>query len=297
MNKLIFAFIFFSCCFYSCVDKETVYQDDHIIEVIEDNNPPPYSGVTTVELNNYVNKTYIDLIGREPSESELSTTTDMLRQANISDASVEQFLDALLVSDAYYVRFNDIYFGSMLNSTDDISIFYMIEFFNNQLTSLTDPLEIQYVEVQRDKLIALQNAKDDYQNNLININEYMSRIVYNFFYDEINMGTENFVLACFENFFKRLPTEIELENSKTMVNGFPSQLLLLDGATKERFIEIMTTNDEFYQGLGIDVYIQLLARNPDSPEMGEAMNNLNQGIWTYQDLQKEIIKSEEYRGF
>lgn len=296
MNKLFILLIILSF-FTACVDKETIYQDDHIIEVIDENDPPPYIGVTTVELNNYINKAYIDLIGREPNNSELLSTSNLLRESNISESSIEQFLDILINSEEYYNRFNDIYFGSMLNSTDELSIIYLIDQFNNQLMFLTDPLEIQFIEEQRDKLIALQNAKTDYQNNVIDIKGYMSRIVSNFFYDEINMGTENFVLACFESFFKRLPTESELENSKTMVNGFPSQLLLSDGATKGKFIEIMTSDDEFFQGLGIDIYIQLLARNPDSPEMGEAMNNLSQGIWTYQELQKEIIKSEEYRGF
>lgn len=282
---------------FGCTDKETIFEDQHVIEVIEGNEPPPYSGVTTVQLNNYINKVFIDLIGREPNSSELQNIADLLRSDNISNQAVDQFLNSIMSTNDYYNRLNDIYFGAMLNSTDSTDIAFRLEVMTVQLAATTDPLEQFYFQNEIIKLTNLQSAKDEYQSGEIGINDYMSRIVNNFFYDQINMGTENFVLACFENFFKRLPTEEELESSITMVNGFPAQLLFTDGATKDSFIGILTDNDEYYQGLGIDVYVQLLARNPDSPEMGEAMNNLSQGVWTYQELQKEIIKSEEYKGF
>lgn len=281
----------------SCTDKETIYEDAHIIEVVEGNIPPPSTGVTTVQLNNYINKSYIDLLGREPNSTELSTATNILRQGNVGYPAMEQFLNGLVNSGEYYNRFNDIYFGSMLNSLDSIEIYYFRITLETQLQAETDPLVVQEIQKRIDQLDDLQNAKEDYQQGAITVNEYMIRLADNFFYDEINMGVENFVLACFENFFKRLPTEDELEEAKTMVRGFPAQLLFEDGATRAKFLEIMTTNAEFYQGLVIDNFLQLLARNPSSVEMGENTTLLNDGTLNYQSLQKEIIKSQEYRGF
>lgn len=297
MKTYIIPFIFFAVFLLGCTDKETIYQDEHIIEVIDDNDPPLYTGVTTVQLHNYINKIYIDIIGREPLESELIYAENLLRDNSLSENSINQLLNVLMDSDDYYNRFNDIYFGTMLNSTNDLEIEYILELLNTQLEASTDQLEQLYYQDAIDRLEKLLNAKSEYKNEVIGLGEYISRILNNSIYDEINMGTENFVLSCFENLFKRLPTEAELENGRNMVNGQPAQLLLNDGATKERFIEIMTTNAEFFQGMSIDIYRQLLARDPSSPEMGIATTELNEGIIDYKGLQKQIIKTEEYTGF
>lgn len=297
MKTYIIPFLFIVTLFIRCTDREIVYQDEHIIEIIEDNDPPLYSGVTTVELHNYINKIYIDIIGREPLAPELLYAENLIRDNNFSENAINQLLNVLMNTDDYYDRFNDIYLGSMLNSADSTAISNRLEQITIQLEFSTDILEQLFFQNAVDRLQKLLDAKLEYQNEVINLNEYMSRILNNSIYDEINMGTENFVLSCFENLFKRLPTESELENGSRMVNGQPAQLLFTDGATKERFIEIMTTNAEFYQGISIDIYRQLLARDPSSPEMGIATVEFNQGIIEYKDLQKQVIKTEEYTGF
>jgi hypothetical protein len=297
MKTYIIPFLFFATLLLGCTDREIVYQDEHIIEVIDDNDPPLYSGVTTVELHNYINKIYIDIMGREPLEPELLYAENLLRDNNFSENAIKQLLNVLMNTDDYYDRFNDIYLGSMLNSTDSTAIANKLELLNTQLEFSTDILEQLYFQNAIDRLEELLDAKPGYQNEVIDLGEYISRILNNVIYDEINMGTENFVLSCFENLFKRLPTESELQSGKNMVDGQPAQLLLTDGATKDRFIEIMTTNAEFYQGISIDIYRQLLARDPSSPEMGIATTELNQGIIDYKGLQKQVIKTEEYTGF
>jgi hypothetical protein len=297
MKTYIIPFLFFATLLLGCTDREIVYQDEHIIEVIDDNDPPLYSGVTTVELHNYINKIYIDIMGREPLEPELLYAENLLRDNNFSENAIKQLLNVLMNTDDYYDRFNDIYLGSMLNSTDSTAIANKLELLNTQLEFSTDILEQLYFQNAIDRLEELLDAKPGYQNEVIDLGEYISRILNNVIYDEINMGTENFVLSCFENLFKRLPTESELQSGKNMVDGQPAQLLLTDGATKDRFIEIMTTNAEFYQGISIDIYRQLLARDPSSPEMGITTTELNQGIIDYKGLQKQVIKTEEYTGF
>lgn len=297
MKTHIILFIFLVVFSLGCTDREIIYQDEHIIEVVEGNEPPLYDGVTTVQLHNYINKIYIDIIGREPLESELIYSENLLRDNNLTENAINQLLNGLMNTDDYYDRFNDIYFGSMLNAADSTFIANRLEQFNVQLEYSTEILEQLYYQNAINRLEELQSAKSDYQNEVISLEVYISRILNNVIYDEINMGTENFVLSCFENLFKRLPTESELENGSRMVNGQPAQLLFTDGATKERFIEIMTTNAEFYQGISIDIYRQLLARDPSSPEMGIAATEFYQGIIEYQDLQKQVIKTEEYTGF
>jgi len=110
----------------------------------------------------------------------------------------------------------------------------------------------------------------NYQNGEITINEFMSRITRNQFYEEVNMGAENYVLSCFF-FFLRTPTNAQLIVSVNMVSGNPAQVFFQDGNNQNDFINIIMNTAEFYQGLSIDIYNQLLVRQPDSQEMVDAI--------------------------
>ncbi len=290
----LFSLIFI---FPACIQKEAIFEDEHVLEEVEDNDPPPYNGVTTVQLRSYINKIYIDLLGREPLDNEMASAEADLRQGELSDSSIEDLVSGLLSSSEYYDRFLDIYNAAMLNSTTAGEIALTIDAFQYQITLTQDPLEQLYFQREIDKLNALLDAPDNYRNGIISVSDLMAIISNNFYYDQINMGTENFVISCFENLFKRYPTDSELESAITMVDGFPAQLLLQDGASKEQFLVIMTSNPEFYQGITIDIYRQLLARDPDSVEMGLGTEVLDSGQMDYQELQLEVIKTEEYKGF
>ena len=104
------------------------------------------------------------------------------------------------------------------------------------------------------------------------------------------------MLACFENCLKRLPTEAELAAGVEMVNGFPAQMLLRDGSSKTDFLDIMLSVDAFYEGLAIDIYRQLMAREPNSEEMGAATQELS-STNNYQAIQKNAMQTDEYAGF
>ena len=56
-------------------------------------------------------------------------------------------------------------------------------------------------------------------------------------YDEINMGTENFVVSIFQNFFHRYPTAAELYSASNMVDGNQSTIFNTNGSSKKDFIE------------------------------------------------------------
>ncbi|MFT6321954.1 MAG: hypothetical protein ACJAT4_002889 [Granulosicoccus sp.] len=53
---------------------------------------------------------------------------------------------------------------------------------------------------------------------------------------------------------------------------------------------------EFYQGLSIDIYNQLLVRQPDSQEMVDAIFIFDE-TQDYQFVQRLVMKSDEYAGF
>ena len=141
----------------------------------------------------------------------------------------------------------------------------------------------------------LLNAKAQLTAREIDISEFMHRFLFNSIYDEINMGSENFVISCFENLLKRQPTERELEAGKALYDGYPALLLRKDGNNKKDLIRIVSSVDEFYQGIAIDWYRILLVREPSSLEMVEGLETVkNDGI---AEIQIAIILSQEYRGF
>ena len=285
--------------FTACTEKETINQIDHTNVIIDDNTAPPYSEVTTVQIQNYINKMYIDLIGREPLQQELEDDTNLLKNSNLSLESRIQLLNQLMSNPLYYDRFFDVYSAAYLNGVGQQEILgqiYLYTLLQEQAEQVNNYALAQLYQLEIDKLNNLLTARDDYESEDITIIEYMQRICYNYFYDEINMGSENFVLSCFENFLKRFPTESERTAGITMVDGFSSQLLLRDGNTKKDFIEIITTNLGFFEGLTIDIYQQLLARNPDSEEMNDATLELSENT-NYQAIQQKVIVSTEYAGF
>ena len=77
MSKLNI-FLFFAVLFVGC-KKETI--------IIDGNNPPFYDKVPTIKIQNYVNRIFIDLIGREPLDSEMDENVDYLRKNNLSKDS------------------------------------------------------------------------------------------------------------------------------------------------------------------------------------------------------------------
>lgn len=301
MRKYLMLILLVSA-FFSCTKKETIYVNEHENQLINGNTAPPFSGVTTLQVQNYINKSYIDLLGREPGDTELETQSSLLKNNGLGDNAKEILLNNLINTDEYYIRFFDIYRRSHLNGVLESQIEELIltmEYFYDQYQNDPDPLLQAYAEyllVALEKMEDLQNARTDYQSGTINVNQFMARIIDNEVYNEINMGSENFVIAAFNNLFKRNPTAAELERGITMVDGQPAQLLLQDGTNKDDFVAIITSNLEFHEGLTFDIYNTLLAREPSSVEMDASTLNLNTNS-DFQLIQKTVMKSEEYVGF
>lgn len=299
MRNILSLFILVIFLFSACTKKENIFEQTHINEVIEDNEAPPYSGVTTVQIQNYVNKIFIDLIGREPVADELDNFTALLKSNNLSLESRNSVLSTLQATPAYYNRFWEIYSGQLLQGVTREYVQYQVFFYQEQYNlalSQGQTLFAQIIQDELNRLIDLLAALPDYASGQIDINEFIGRMIFNVVYDEINMGSENYVNACFENLFKRLPTLVELENAITMVDGFPGQMLFLDGTSKSDFVNIMTTVPEFYQGIAIDLYGQLLSRDPSSEEMGAATIEFTENE-NFKAVQRMVMQTDEYAGF
>jgi hypothetical protein len=295
--RLMSIFLYLSLLFFfSCTKKEITVNQTNFTETIDGNVAPPFKGVTTIQIQNYINKIYIDLVGREPSINQMDDLSLYLKNNTLSDAARDQVISDLMNSDDYYNRLWEVYSSNMLQgySQEDVTeqiqtLDYLIDLFTQQ----GEDFIVQILEQERIEFVNMQNAITQYAASEIGIDIFIARMINNAVFEEINMGSENFVIASFENLFKRQPTDNELVNSITMVDGISAQLLFLDGLSKSDFVEIMTTVPEFYQGLTIDIYQNLLARLPNSQEMTEATVENE----SYQMIQRQVMKTAEYAGF
>jgi hypothetical protein len=281
----------------SCTKTEVVEVHENF--VVTGNQPPDYSGVTTLQVQSYVNRLYVDLVGEQPSFEQLEEKVAFLQENDLSDDSRETLIDELMSTDEYYVNFFNYTSIQFLSGVSQAQIDEQIELYTfviQQAYDVGDLLVAQYLEYELLKLQQLDNAALDLQSNAININDYYKRFCDNLIYDEINMGSENFVISCFENLFGRYPTLEELQGGVQMVDGAPSIFLLQSGDSKNDFLNIVVNDEEFYVGRVVEQFQSLLLRNPTQIEEQQYTEIMLEAE-TLKALQKSITKSDEYAGF
>ena len=263
--------------------------------LIGNNTPPPDGTISNVIKENYVNKAYISLLGRKPNVTELSSGETILNQHNLSIADRNQMLDAIIAKPGYNQRINDIAIANLLNNLDTAQITQYIYLFGKLLADSAYMASWNQIKIEKAKLELLKSAFADLQSGKIAIIELHRRCINNFFYDQINMGTENFVVSMFQNFFYRYPTDEELAQSKQMVDGFSGILFFQVGHSKDDFMNLFFASDSYYEGQVRDLYLRYLFREPTSVEMSaETAAYKNTG--KYKSLQKDILSLNEYVG-
>jgi hypothetical protein len=291
-SLLLMAPLFFALA--SC-DKGPLHED----LVIHGNTPPPFEGVSTVQLQTYINKLHIDLLGRGPTVSELEAMTEAFKSDDFREEDLDDVLSDMQQTYEWAKSYDAHTKGRFLNGTDSFAINESILIYESSVQyyyDIGDTVLAVLVGKLLEDLIELQDAARNLWTGFVDFNEYHRRHLINPFYDEINMGSENYVLACFENLYFREPTESELDQGVLMVDGISSFLFLQDGDSKRDFAEIAVRADPYYEGLVIEAYTLLLARKPDSWEMASQVEDLKE-TGDYRALQRHIVKGSEYAGF
>ncbi len=279
---ILISFLFVSC--------------HHDIEVVAPSNEAiPDRTIEDVTISNYVNKVYISVLGREADSSEKQFGFDLLRQHNLSDSSRSQFLDSIFYKPEYKVHLYDLARVDLLNNLDTADIINQIFLYNFVLTDSAYLLYWPLIHMEITRLDSLETIPFDLQHSIIDVEEMHRRCVNNYFYDQINMGTENFVVSVFQHFLMRYPTASELAQSEQMVNGFPANLFLQSGQNKDDFIAIFFSSSDYYEGLIRLLYQRFLFRSPTSVEMSNATVSFIQ-THNYIRMQKNILSTNEYIG-
>lgn len=264
-------------------------------EVVPDNTAPPDSTVDEVTIENYVNKVYISVLGREPDSSEKSFGVNLLRSANISMDSRNRFLDSVFVNPEFKDKFYERARLDLLQGLDTAMIAQYIGIFQLLLSDSSNILLWSQYQMEMDRLTEMREIPDLLTANQISYIEVHRRCVNNLFYDQINMGSFNFVVSMFQNFLNRYPTNNEQTAGVNMVNGASAILFLKAGQSKNDFITIFFSSEDYYEGQVRSLYSQYLFREPNTLEMSNG-TLLYMSTDDYIQLQESILSTDEYIG-
>ncbi|MCB9191126.1 MAG: hypothetical protein H6603_00730 [Flavobacteriales bacterium] len=301
MKRLSF-FLFSILLFFGC-SKDP--------ELVPDNNAPYYSEVSDLLIENYVNRVYIDQIGREPFDTEMNSEVQTLKAADLSFEARDAMILKLQTStdfipgdgsykQAYYNRLYEQGKARFLEAASNAEIGQVMGpiasgIINDSLNGNWEGLYVRYELLE--KLQAVLDSEEKYMNGEMEIKDVCAAMVNNAVYDEINMNTFNFVNASFDNLFFRFPTEQEFYAGFNMIEyNQPANILGVPGQNKDDYVDILVNSREFYEGLIVWSYQTLLAREPSTAETNALMIDL----YTDHDLQKvqrAIMITDEYAHF
>lgn len=278
---------------------------------ITGNQAPYYNKVPTIKVQNYVNRIYIDLIGREPLDAEMDADVDYLRKNELSKASRENIISRLqndtsfVAGDGSYKKAYSQYMYNLAKirtiegaSDDEINALVGPLYFELKLDSINgDWEEYNKTKIQIDKYEAVLKLNDEFYLGTITYDQMFKRMVYNGVYDKINMNSFNFVNATFDNLLWRYPTHEEFLLGFDIVEYNKPNLFFSKLCTnKKDYVDALTDTAEFYESMIIWAYRTLLAREPSSVETSAVLEEyiLKKNIRT---IQQYIIETDEYANF
>lgn len=279
--------------------------------IVPDNDPASTFNISKLKIENYVNRLYIDILGREPLNIELGPEVSFLQDSSLSRTARLQIIEKLMNDDTFREEEGSYKEAFTLNLYNLAKV--------RCLEGVSDE------EIQRDIGIArsgatvdsLEGNMDGYFSKLEQIRRYESLLdsrlllqsgdisfhqlfafaVDNGIYDRINMNTFNFVRAVFDELYWRLPTQQEFDASFNMIEFNEVDILLgKSGSDKQDFINIITEAPGMMEGMIIWAYQVLLNRAPTPQEMVTLLPTYIQNR-DIKYIYSEILVTDEYANF
>src|ERR1041385_229214 len=227
-------------------------------ETVPGNQAPPDQTIDWVVIENYVHKVYISTLGREPDSVELNSGMNLLLSQNLSISSRNQFLNNVFSNQEFNDKFCERARIDLLQGLDTAEITQRIILYTLLLTDTSYMLFWDDIQAEINRLGEMKEVPDSLAAGVINFKEVQRRYIDNSFYDELNMGSFNFVVSLFQHFLNRYPTQSEVDAGVNMVNGLSSVFFLTAGQSKRDFENIFFGSTDFYEGEVRGLYQQYL---------------------------------------
>lgn len=272
---------------------------------------PRYDKISQLKVENYVNRMFIDLVGREPTDSELVANTAFL-MADTLKISARTALAVRLQTDTtplstegegtynneYYTWFYENYKARFFKEfSDDEFIAYILDDTKQDSARIETELGREKIHLVLERMRNILRSKELYQNHEMNIREMTAIFINNKMFDTINMKTANFIYGVFDNLFFRRPSPQEFNTSFDIIDYNQTRAFWGKAASnKDEYIDIIVNSNEFLNGMVDYVYLSLMARRANSIEMEYAVSKLAEDNDVAR-LQRQIIITDEYAQF
>jgi len=279
--------------------------------VFKENKPVDPTGIPTIVVENYVNRIFIDLLGRAPTDIELKRFTDELKANELNEVtrlfiiktlqtdSIELHDDGTY-KDIYYLNFYNNIKAKCLEGASDGELAQNIGniSFDLKIARLYgDSIRVYNDSARIKRLEKILQAKNNYKNGNIDIRYFFEYAMNNDVYDVINMNSFNFINASYDDLFSRFPTKQEFYQSYEIIEYNRSGFLFGGSASnKNEYCHLLTSSLEFSEGVIRWQYLLLLSREPSTEEIARYMNQFHT-TKNVQWIQQELIKTNEYANF
>jgi len=278
---------------------------------IDGNEPFSNFNISDLKIENYVNRLYIDIIGREPLDEESVAEVDSLKASGLDRASRMQIIQKLM-TDTTFREFEFSYKAAYVQNLYNLAKVRCLEgvadsemnrrigiarngAFRDSLEENWDGYYEKLNEIRRYE--ATLDSRDALLNDQIRYHQMYAFMIDNGVYDQINMNTFNFVRAAFDELLWRLPTDQEFDRAFNMIEFNQAEEIFGQlGSDKNDFIRILTESQAMYEGMIVWAYQVLLNRTPDPAEVVTLLpiylesQNIN-------DVIAEILVTDEYANF
>lgn len=245
------------------------------------------------QIEAYIYNIYIGLTGRKPSTSEFQEARKLLIGSQADRISRVAFVRSIFDKEEFYFNLYDLMRKDVMEDTDTITI---REEYEEAVQRLSDPgyqsQWARYEEIKQEYEMLMQSVPD-LKADQMGLTGLYRRGVDNDIYDEINMGSENFVVSNFTFFLGRYPTEQELAEGKKMIDSRSAMLFLQSGNNKHDFLNIFFQSLDYKEGLIRRLFERYLYRAPSAYERDIYIERLGEDK-EYKELIVALFSSDEY---
>lgn len=281
------------------------------INLIDGNEPISTFNISKIKIENYVNRLYIDIIGREPLNDELEEEVLFLQDSSLSREARSEIIVKLMTDDSFKEEEESYKAAFILNLYNLAKVRCLEGVSDSKIRSqigiarfgaTRDSLDgnwdgyFRRLETIRKYEAFLDSQQELYDGN-IQYHELFAFAINNGIYDEINMNTFNFVRAAFDELLWRLPTEQEFDASFSMIEfNEPAILFGRSGSDKQAFIDILIQSTGMLEGMIIWAYQTMLNRQPKPEEVITLLPRYAEEK-DIKYILEEILLTDEYANF
>ncbi|MDA9774095.1 hypothetical protein N9B82_03985 [Saprospiraceae bacterium] len=289
---------------YSCDSRQEL--------IIPENDSFSSQGVSKIKIENYVNRLFIDLIGRGPTNTEKTIEVDKLNENDLSEESRVVLINRLMTDTSFSVNegsYNEAYVNNLYLlakirclegvadgriENDDI-VNFEVGAFKDSLNLDWEGYNAKMNEIRKLKLI-LASPGEMLKGNL-RYHEVYGFMINNSIYDFLNMNAFNFIRASFDQLLFRIPSDQEYNQAFDMVElEIPNMLLGETGNSKEDYIRIMINSTAMKEGMIRWIYQVFLQREGSAAEIATLLELYKENENVNQIITK-IIATDEYANF